>query len=327
MTNAMPKFEPNGLTGAVIAKPSAVEPVAVSTALARAVSKLSAVSIDGAAADARRLMAHVLNVGSGQLIVQPERSLSTAELSRFEDAISRRLAREPVSRIEGHRGFYGRSFVVTPDVLDPRADSETLIEMTRAIVRPAFDEADNPACVSSNAVRILDIGTGSGCLLLTLLAEWPSATGTGLDVSNAALAVARRNATTLCLDERADFAIGDYRLDLPAGFGVWVANPPYIPAAQISALEPEVRDFDPRLALDGGRDGLDAYRAILSQAAAQTKNTPAGGPSWILFEAGAGQADAIIEIAETVLRDRLAAVHTANDLGGHTRCVVLKLCR
>ncbi|MBX9925741.1 MAG: peptide chain release factor N(5)-glutamine methyltransferase [Hyphomicrobiaceae bacterium] len=291
---------------------AATAPVNVRQAIANATGALVQAGIEGAADDARRLMAHALGCDRAQLIANASRPLTPAERQRFEASIARRLAREPVSRIEGHRAFYGREFIVTPDVLDPRSDSETVVDTVLAKVRPQWPTSSPP--------HILDIGTGSGCLLLSVLAEWPGSTGVGLDLSAAALEVSRRNAISLGLDQQASFEVVDFRDGLPSGFDVWVSNPPYIPTNELSSLDREVRDFDPTVALDGGADGLSAYRAILSQAAKLRE-----APVWIVFEVGAGQASDLVGLAKTTLASRVSGADTVKDLGGHTRCVALKL--
>ena len=291
---------------------AATAPVNVRQAIADATNALVQAGIEGAADDVRRLMTHALGCDRAQLIVDASRPLTPAERQRFEASIARRLAREPVSRIERHRAFYGREFIVTPDVLDPRADSETVVDTVLAKVRPQW--------LSSSTPRILDIGTGSGCLLLSVLAEWPGCTGVGIDLSTAALEVSQRNAISLGLAHQASFVVGDFRDGLLSGFDVWVSNPPYIPTNELSSLDREVRDYDPVLALDGGDDGLSAYRAILSQAAQW-----ADAPGWIVFEVGSGQSSDVASLAKSALGSRLIGIETVQDLGGHTRCVALKL--
>lgn len=274
-----------------------------------AVARLSAAGVHDAAGDARRLLGHALNASPAGLIVDPGRCLRPAELAAFARLVDRRASREPVSRILGERDFYGRTFQVTPFVLDPRPDTETIVEETLRVIR---DEG-----LDREPVRILDIGTGSGAILLTLLAELPRASGLGLDLSGKALACAAANAAALGLASRAGFEIGDLKDGLPRGFDIWVSNPPYIETGAIAGLDPEVRDFDPLLALDGGADGLDAYRAILG-AARQCAGDDR--PAWIVLEVGAGQSDAVIALAREL---QPLKVGVARDLGGHERCVSL----
>jgi release factor glutamine methyltransferase len=298
-----------GRTGVVPGSIRADAPIAIAMATRITTAKLTAAGMPDASTDARRLVCHVLDTTPARLIADPDRTLTSAEIAALDFAVARRLTREPVSRIEGRRHFFGRTFIVTPDVLDPRPDTETVVET-------ALDILGSGAC--GTAPRILDIGTGSGAILLTLLAERDGATGTGLDISPAALAVARLNAEALGLVDRANFTVADVRVGLPSGFDLWLSNPPYIPTNDIPFLDEDVRNHDPLVALDGGPDGLDMYRAVLAAAA----TLPDGRlPQWIVFEAGAGQADAIIGLAAAKFAEKLANVRTVSDLGGHTRCV------
>lgn len=289
--------------------------VSRAAALSHGQRLLAEANVAQPAADARRLLRHVLQAPATELIVRPDLLLSPDEHAAFGVVIARRACHEPVSRIEGRREFFGRSFQVTPAVLDPRPDTETVVEAALTVVRRKTAVSDVPW-------RILDIGTGSGCILLTLLAEVPHATGTGIDVSQAALEVAAANAVALGLGSRAKFVWGDLQGGLPSGHDIWVSNPPYIPTGDIAGLEMDVRCYDPRIALDGGRDGLDAYRAIL-MAAANTVVPPAH----VILEVGAGQAMAVEQMAVTMLGDRLANLSLAIDLCGRSRCVAIGIHR
>jgi release factor glutamine methyltransferase len=226
------------------------------------------------------------------------------EAADFAAALARRVAREPMSHILGRREFWSLEFAVTSAVLDPRPDSETLVEAVLA----ALPERTRP-------YRLLDLGTGSGCLLLALLSELPHATGLGIDASAAALDVARANAARLGLADRARFAPGDWAQGLDGLFDVIVANPPYIPTAEIAALQPEVALWEPRAALDGGPDGLAAYRTLVP---ALPRHLAEEGLAAI--EIGADQAAAVGEIARESGLD--AAIR--RDLAGHDRCLILR---
>lgn len=286
----------------------------VAHALAHSSKRLATAGIEYAAGDARRLLAAALAVSSADLIRNPARTLSLDELTRLEAFVRRRMAREPVSRILGEREFYGRPFQVTAAVLDPRPDTETLITTALAIAA-AKRWHDRP-------IRILDLGTGSGAILLTLLAEMPTATGLGVDISDDALACARANATALGLDARATLQRHDITIGFPGGFDLVVSNPPYIPAGDIPNLDPEVARFDPELALDGGPDGLGFYRTILGSWAARASE--AGQSPELLLEIGAGQADAIRKIAiDTGAYKSPEQLSYHRDLGGHIRCVAI----
>jgi release factor glutamine methyltransferase len=216
-----------------------------------------------------------------------------------------------VSRILGEREFYGRPFALSEATLDPRPDSETLIG---AALELAMQEGWGEA-----PIRILDIGTGTGCLLLTLLAELPNATGLGTDISEEALATAQRNAQALGLADRAAFARHDMLDGVAGPFDLVVSNPPYIASGDIPVLAPEVHQFDPHAALDGGPDGLAFYRRI-----SQGLDKVLGG--WVVLEVGMGQADAVaLLLQQAFVKTLHAELRRYDDLGGHTRCVALRL--
>jgi release factor glutamine methyltransferase len=201
--------------------------------------------------------------------------------------------------------------VLSTATLDPRPDSETLIDAALGL---AAEEGWGNA-----PIRILDIGTGTGCLLLTLLAELPRATGLGTDISEAALTAARQNAQALGVADRAAFARHDMLDGIAGPFGLVISNPPYIASADIPALAPEVHRYDPRAALDGGPDGLDFYRRI-----ANGLEGVRGG--WVLLELGMGQADAVaLLLQQAFVKTLHAELRRYDDLGGHTRCVALRL--
>ena len=287
----------------------------IGEALVRVTRALSEAHIEHAGGDARRLIAAALDTDSLTLIRDPGRVVEPAEQARLSDMTRRRLAREPVSRVIGQREFYGRSFAISPDVLDPRADTETVVETALAICR---DEGWR-----EGPLRILDLGTGSGAILMTLLAELPQATGTGIDVSEGALAVARRNADALGVAARCTLAVGNMGRFDPKGFNLVVANPPYIPTGEIAGLAPEVTAYDPHLALDGGKDGLDFYRLILAAIVPQADG--ATTPQWLVLEAGAGQASAIVEIAQKMdISCEGGGLIQRRDLTGTTRCVAFR---
>jgi release factor glutamine methyltransferase len=217
----------------------------------------------------------------------------------------RRLAGEPVTRILGKRHFWSLELKVTPDVLDPRADSETLVE---AVLRQVGDRRKAP-------LQILDLGTGSGALLLSLLAECPNACGIGVDVSPAACEVARHNALVHGLEERAEIRSGHWTEGLDRRFDVVVSNPPYIPSGELRSLDRAVRDHDPALALDGGPDGLDAYRSIIARA------PDVLAPGGILaLELGIHQAASVGALAA---QGGLTVIDLRRDLAGIERAMVL----
>ena len=264
--------------------------------------RLAAAGVESAALDATLLLCAATAERREAVMAYPERPVSTGAADAYRVMIDRRAAREPVSRIVGKREFWGLDFAVAPPVLDPRPDTETL-------VRAALDWLEY-----RQSSRIVDLGTGSGCILLALLHERPEDTGIGIDVSQAALAVARANADALGLSPRASFVTGDWTRGLRAASAdLIVANPPYIPSGVIAGLEPEVRDYDPAGALDGGPDGLAAYRVIAADLA---RVLAPGGSA--LLEIGAGQED---DVAALLGNAGLGAVQRFPDLSGRVRCL------
>jgi release factor glutamine methyltransferase len=212
--------------------------------------------LDTPALDARLLIGHALALDLTGLVTQSSRRLSPEEASLIEGFAMRRLAHEPVARIIGSKEFWGLTLALSPQTLVPRPDTETVIEAALTL------------CDASQPLRIADLGTGSGAILLALLEEFRQATGVGTDISLDALRTARTNAAALNFSDRSSFIACDYASALKGRFDLLVSNPPYIRSAEIAALEPDVRDHDPVLALDGGPDGLAAYRVIAAAAAA-----------------------------------------------------------
>jgi release factor glutamine methyltransferase len=217
-----------------------------------------AVQIDSPDVDARLLIGQALHLGRAQLITQSDRLLEAREINVISALAARRLKHEPVARILGRKEFWSLELQVTPAVLVPRPETETLIES-------ALD-AVTARGLRGEKLRMLDIGTGSGALLLALLSELPNATGVGTDISVEALEVARANAERHGLNARCAFVACNLANGVAGPFDFILSNPPYIAGGDIASLPPEVRDYDPRLALDGGNDGLDFYRAIAVDA-------------------------------------------------------------
>lgn len=254
--------------------------------LAEAIQKLSAAGIEDASREARLIQRNAPDEES------------------FAAMVARRAAREPMSHILGRREFWSLDFAVTRHCLDPRPDSETVVETVLA----SLPDRARP-------LRILDLGTGSGCLLLALLSELPNATGVGVDASVEALGIAMGNAHRLGFGTRAQFVQRRWTQGLDGNFDIVVSNPPYIPTDEIDRLAPEVARYEPRLALDGGRDGLDAYRAILPGL--KRVLAPDG---FAVLEIGADQAEKVCRLAET-MGFLNQTVH--KDLGGRDRAVKL----
>jgi release factor glutamine methyltransferase len=273
--------------------------------LAATAERLRRAGIEQHRREARLLAGAVLGAEPASLMAHPERPVDAAAAARLAAAAARRAAREPLSHILGRREFWSLSFAVGRAVLDPRPDSETLVAAALALL----PERTRP-------LRLLDLGTGSGCLLLALLSELPAASGIGIDRSPAALEVASGNAERLGLAGRAAFRLGDWAEGLVERFDLVLSNPPYIPSGEVERLEPEVARYEPRLALDGGPDGLDCYRRLALQLAGLLR--PGGAA---LLELGAGQADAVIAIMEAAGLRRAAL---EPDIGGHPRCLVLR---
>jgi release factor glutamine methyltransferase len=246
-------------------------------------TKLKSNHIDSAELDARILVGAVLGLDLTGVIAQAARVLTSDETTRLEDFARRRLNGEPVARILGAKEFWGLPLKLSTATLVPRPDTETVVELALDMLR-----AGNPA---NRALRIADIGTGSGAILLALLSELPDARGVGTDISEAALQTAHSNALHLGLADRARFVACDYAAALADEFDLIVSNPPYVRSAEIAGLAPEVRDHDPLRALDGGADGLDAYRTLVPQAASLL------APGGILaVEVGQGQSTEVAQL-------------------------------
>ncbi len=253
--------------------------------------------------EARLLLAAAGGLKAVDLISAPDTRLGELA-ARVEAFAARRAAGESLSRIVGRREFWSLEFAISPEVLDPRPDTETIVDA--ALAKFAARRAET--------LRVLDLGVGSGALLCALLSEFPAARGLGIDLSEGAAAVARANVATLGLTNRAEIRVGDWGAGLDEPFDLIVANPPYIRSDEIAGLAPEVRDHDPRLALDGGADGLEAYRIIAPQIA----KLLAPSRSWFFVEVGAGQGEAVGTIAA---RAGLAVLAILPDLAGVGRVV------
>jgi release factor glutamine methyltransferase len=219
---------------------------------------LQSAGIDSAELDARELIGHALGLDLTGMISAANRALTPDESDRLEVLVKRRLAGEPVARILGQKEFWGLRLSLSPATLVPRPDTETVVELALQMLRDS---------VPNRAPRIADLGTGTGAILLALLSELPEATGVGTDISGEAMETATANALSLGLGPRASFIQCDYASALTGPFDLIVSNPPYICSGDIAGLATEVRDHDPRAALDGGPDGLAAYRALIPQAA------------------------------------------------------------
>ncbi len=272
--------------------------------LRHAVLQLQRAHIETASMDARILLQEVLGVTREQLLTDNELALSPRQNTTYQELVEKRTRRQPVAQLTGKREFWGLTFKVTQDTLDPRPDSETLIEAILA----KFPNREAP-------LRVLDLGTGTGCLLLTVLSEYANAQGTGVDICTGALQVARENALNLGLANRAHFLSSCWGEKVEGTYDLVISNPPYIPSSTIPSLAPEVSQWEPKLALDGGEDGMNCYRAIVPQL--QTLLSPEG---LAVFEIGIGQAKELENVASS---HGLKVAGTKDDMAYITRCVLI----
>jgi len=277
---------------------------AVEDALRQATAVLGAGGIEAPHREARILLAHVLHVDLAGLLRRRSDELTQEEQECFERLVARRAAHVPAAALLGHREFWSLDVVVTPDTLIPRPESELIIEAALGL---------HP---DRRVGRILDLGTGTGCLLLAALVEFPGAWGLGIDRSVAAAAAAQRNAQRLGLSGRAAVMVGDWTAALAGRFDLLLCNPPYIPTADILGLMPEVALHEPHLALDGGADGLDPYRILFPDL---HRRLGPGGTA--LFEFGAGQAPALLDLARAAA---LTILSVRADLAGHPRVMIVR---
>ncbi len=265
--------------------------------------------IDTPELDARILVAEALGISRTALMACPERDLSPADIASIADYEMRRRRREPVSRILGRREFRSLSLEIGATTLDPRPDTEIVVDAVVAVAK----------AIAAPSLCILDLGTGSGAILVAALMELPDATGVGTDIDAAALQIARRNAEQAGVMQRAVFQQAAWLTGVSGKFDIVVSNPPYIPSTDISELEPEVSRFDPRLALDGGADGLDGYRAILTDV--HRSLNPGGS---IVFEVGYGQAAKVMALCRDYGFEDDETIRLWTDLAGRVRCVAAR---
>ncbi len=267
----------------------------------------AAAALDSPELDARILVGHALDLDAASIVSQGARQVTSSERAAIAALARRRLAREPVARILGVKEFWGLPFRLNEETLVPRPETETVVEAALAALGPR----------RQHALRIADLGTGSGALLLALLSECPRALGIGTDLSQEALVCARRNAHALRLHERASFTVCNYGAALKGSFDLVVSNPPYVRRCDIATLQPEVRLFDPARALDGGDDGLHGYRTIAADAG---RLLAPGG--LIVVELGTGQANAVAALFSAA---GLAVESPRPDLSGVSRALLTRL--
>ncbi|WPE21502.1 peptide chain release factor N(5)-glutamine methyltransferase [Shinella zoogloeoides] len=273
--------------------------------LAAARRRLCEAGIADGAQDARLLIAGLLKLSSTAFVTDGARLLDASERAVIEDALARRVAREPVHRILGHRAFSRLDLMLSPETLEPRPDTEVLVD---ALVPHAL------RMVAGDGCRILDLGTGTGAICLALLDLVPGATGIGADLSTGALETARRNADINGVADRFETVESDWFAAVAGAFDIIVSNPPYIVRSVVGTLDEEVRLHDPILALDGGDDGLDAYRAIAAGAGAHLREN-----GLVAYEIGYDQKDQVTAI----MREQgFARIEAVQDLGGNDRVLV-----
>ena len=277
----------------------------IGSAIADITARLEAVGVENARFEARLLLCHMLDIETQILIGYPEREISADHQLALEKLLKRRENREPMSHILGEREFWSLPFKVTKDTLTPRPDSETLIEAV-------LDHFDDP----SAPLRVLDLGVGTGCLLLSTLSEYDKATGLGIDISQGALSVAQENAARLGMVSRTDFRLGNWDDGIDETFDLVLSNPPYIPLVDRDALEPEVKDYEPDTALFAGEDGLDDYRKLALALPRLLKETGRG-----VIELGISQSEDVSTLMEN---QGLRVIAQPKDLGGIIRCLVVE---
>lgn len=284
---------------------STAEAAAIGDLVRRTASGLAAAGLELPVLEARLLVGHVLGLERAALLADRGRAIGADQVSAVEDLAARRRRGEPLAYILGEREFWSLPLRVSPDVLIPRPDSEAVVELALS----QLGRVPGP-------VRILDLGTGSGCLLLALLSEYPQAWGVGSDRSEAALRLARDNARRLGLDDRCAFVCADWGAAFGGSFDLIVCNPPYIDDASFTGLDPTVRCHEPAAALRGGADGLDAYRAIARGLVAQLSHE-----GLAVVELGAGQRH---EVAAVAASAGLSVFAVGHDLAGRERCIALR---
>ncbi|PBB68313.1 protein-(glutamine-N5) methyltransferase, release factor-specific [Mesorhizobium sp. WSM4312] len=283
-------------------------PEALGPLLRAARARLMAAGVGDPALDARLIVEHFSGTTRTQAIADPERMIDSNTIAAIDAALRRRAGGEPVHRILGYREFYGLRLLLSPETLEPRPDTETLVEAVLPFVKAM--------AAREGACRILDLGTGTGAIALALLSAVPAATATGVDISAGALATAARNAGELGLEARFTTVQSDWFEKVSGRYHVIAANPPYIPSGDIGNLQDEVRDFDPRQALDGGVDGLNPYRIIAAEAARFLE-----AESRIAVEIGHTQRNEVTDIFKAAGYASAAALR---DLGGNDRVLVFQ---
>jgi release factor glutamine methyltransferase len=273
--------------------------------VAEVAGALSAAGFEEPRRHARRLVASALAISRADLFGHPDRAVDEQQIGRIRAMLGRMVKREPLSRILGKREFWGLEFALSAETLDPRPETETVVE---AVLRR------NPE--RRAPLRFLDLGTGTGCLLLTLLAEFPAASGVGIDIAERAVRTAACNAVALGVADRALFLVGDWGAAVSAKFDAVITNPPYIASGELRLVPREVACYDPWRALDGGEDGLSAYRAIATHLPRLLASN-----GIFVTEVGIDQAEAVVAVMRT---NGLDLDGIEKDLAGIPRCVIAR---
>jgi len=269
------------------------------------------INLESAILEARLLLQHALQMDNTALLLNAEMQVPAPQTKNYEELIARRILREPVAKIIGKKAFWKHDFITTKNTLDPRPDTETLIESV-------LEQRPN----RQKKINILELGVGTGCILLSLLDEYDNATGIGVDISAEALAIAQKNAENLHLNARIKFIQSNWTEKLTTennteNFDIIVSNPPYIPSGDILGLATEVVEYDPLLALAGGTDGLDAYRTLIPQA---VKHLKQGG--LLALEIGQGQEQSVAALGG---ESGLDLLEQRQDLSGIIRTLTFEL--
>ena len=274
-------------------------------------SELTKAGIANAHNETRQMIVDAIAIRREDFILNPQMILTRSQIIRLESWLKRRLSGEPLARIRGGQEFYGRKFMLSSATLEPRPDSETLIDAALQVI----DTQRGPA----NSWRILDVGTGTGCLVLTLLAERCNTTAIGVDICNQALVIAQQNATSLGIEDRVTWLQSNYLDQVTGEFDLLISNPPYIKSADICSLQTEVVGHDPHLALEGGLDGLDAYRYVKTDL---FRVLPKG---FAIFETACNDCNRVISILNAGTNHNwLSVLGTRQDLAGCERCIILE---
>ena len=276
----------------------------VSKIIEKTFSLLKETEVEEPGLTAKLLICHVLGIERLELLVNPLRIVTEEETQKILELVSERSKGKPLSRIKGHREFWGLEFKLNEATLDPRPDTEILIETV-------LKKIEN----KNNEKKILDLGTGSGCILLTLLHELPNSKGLGIDKSERAISQAQENAKLLSLENRAEFIIGNWFDNIDTTFDIIVSNPPYIKSEEITTLQKEVKEYDPILALDGGKDGLSMYREIIPNIKSHLSQNGIA-----VLEIGYNQAEDIKEILKEHSIDTFRIIKDLNNLD---RCILI----